>query len=294
MSHARQVFEGSTVGVALRCSEGRFFLRPGGRVNRMIRFLLGHYAEKHGIQLHGFVFMSNHLHLIFTDTRRRMPRFMEELDAMISRVMNHHLGRSGRLWESTPYRSWIFKTPEELLSHLVYVAANPVEAFLVKSPASWPGVISLPSEAGTRRRVAPPTDGLFGRGHTDSALPAEATLELHVPELMGESPERYRRLFQRALAAYLEDLHERDGGYRGREWVKTRSPFTAPKGAGGPPTFGLIPSLTNASQEDREDLKAWRAAVRDAYLSWRVNKATKFPLGAWKAVEHYNAAVASG
>jgi len=120
MSFARRVLEGSTVAVVRRCSERRFFLRPGSRLNRAIRFLLGCYANKHGIKLHGFTFMGNHFHLILTDAKGRLPRFMEEFDAMLSRVINHDLGRQGRLWESGPYTSWVLETREELLQHLVY------------------------------------------------------------------------------------------------------------------------------------------------------------------------------
>ena len=67
------MFEGATVAIALKCSEGRFFLRPSAAQVRKLRFLLGHYADKHGILLHGFVFMSNHFHLILTDPKRSLP-----------------------------------------------------------------------------------------------------------------------------------------------------------------------------------------------------------------------------
>tara|TARA_R110002072_G_scaffold141601_3_gene286852 strand:- start:326 stop:1213 length:888 start_codon:yes stop_codon:yes gene_type:complete len=295
MSHARQVFGGSTVAIALCCSEGRFFLRPGGRVNRLIRYLLARYAEEHGIRLHAFVFMGNHFHLILTDTRGLLPRFMGEFDSMLSRVLNRHWGRSGRLWESTPYRSWRLKSAEDLLQHLVYLAANPVAAWVVREPGDWPGVISLPSDVGTKRRVTPPAGGLFGRGHEGSALPAEASLEVHLPSYFEqEGLERYRRLFQRALDAYLEDLHLREGAYSGRDSAKRLDPFSAPKSAQGGPSFGLIPSLSNATKEDREDLTVWRHSVRAAFYRWQVDKTTRFPQGTWKVVKCYGARLVPG
>jgi len=295
MSHARQVLAGNTVAIALCCSEGRYFLRPGGRVNRLIRFLLARYAEKHGVKLHAYAFMGNHFHLILTDPKRRLPRFMGELDSMLSRVLNKQLNRSGRLWESTPYRSWRLKSREDLLQHLVYLAANPVEAYVVRRPDLWPGVISLPSHAGTRRRVTPPPGGLFGRGHEGSALPAEAFLEVQVPpHFAKEGPERYRQLFQSALDAYLERLHARGGSYSGRESAKRLDPFSAPKSSLGGPSFGLIPSLSNATREDREDLKIWRHSVRAAFYRWQVNKATRFPQGTWLVVERHKARLVAG
>jgi len=294
MSHARRVLKGSTVAVVRRCSERRFFLRPGRRLNRVVRFLLASYAKKHGIKLHAFVFMGNHFHLILTDTRRRLPKFMEQLDAMLTRVINRHLGRQGRLWESKPYTHWDLESPEEFLQHLVYLVANPVEAWVVRTPDRWPGVISLPSHVGTRLRVAPPRRGLFGRGREGSALGSESVLEVEVPPFFEEDPERYRRLFQSALDAYLGDLHAREGRYSGRQSAKALDPFSAPEGARCGPSFGLIPALTNATKEKRLELKLWRSAVRDASLRWRTNKRVRFPEGTWLIVERYGAQIVPG
>jgi len=292
MSHARRVLKGSTVAVVRRCSERRFFLRPSSHLNRRIRFLLGVYANKHGIKLHAFVFMGNHFHLILTDTRRRLPKFMEEFDSMLTRVINKLLGRQGRLWESKPYTSWIFETREELLQHLVYLAANPVEAWVVRTPDRWPGLISLPSHVGKSVRVTPPPGGLFGRGKEGSALPSESTLEVHVPPFFeAEAPGTYARLYRQALDAYLGDLHSRHGSYSGRDSAKRLDPFSAPKGSRTGPTFGLIPALTNATKEKRLELKLWRRSVYEAFVRWKADKSTRFPEGTWRAVELYKAKI---
>jgi len=295
MSFARRVLKGSTVAVVRRCSERRFFLRPSSRLNRVVRFLLGSYATKHGIKLHAFVFMGNHFHLILTDTRRRLPKFMEELDAMLTRVINKQLGRQGRLWESKSYTSWVLETREEFLQHLVYVVANPVEAWVVRAPDRWPGVISLPSHVGEVLRVTPPRLGLFGRGKEGSALGSESFLVVHVPHFFeAEGPERYRRQFQSALDAYLEDLHARVGRYAGRESAKRLDPFSAPEGARSGPTFGLIPALTNATKEKRLELKLWRSAVYAAFKRWQNDKSTCFPEGTWLMVDRYKAKIVAG
>jgi len=290
MSFARRVLKGSTVAVVRRCSERRFFLRPNSRLNRTIRFLLGCYARRYGIKLHAFVFMGNHFHLILTDARGMLPKFMEQFDAMLTRVINKHLGRQGRLWESKPYTHWIFETREELLQHLVYVVANPVEAWVVRTPDRWPGVISLPSHVGKVLKVTPPRRGLFGRGSEGSALGSESTLEVEVPPFF-EDEERYRRLFQTALDAYLADLHAREGRYSGRESAKLLDPFSAPEGARCGPSFGLIPALTNATKEKRLELKLWRRAVYDAFLRWRTDKTTVFPQGTYQVVVRHKARV---
>ena len=292
MSHARRVLKGSTVAVVRRCSERRFFLRPSKRLNRKIRFLLAVYAQRHGIQLHAFVFMGNHYHLLLTDTRRRLPRFMEELNNMLTRVINKDLGRSGRLWGAGSYAHWDLHTRQEVLQNLVYLATNPVEAWIVRDPSRWPGLISLPNHAGTPRRATPPPRGLFDRGHADSALPEFADLQLHVPPAFKrDGLRRYQQLFQRALDARLTELHARRGRYTGARSALRKDPFSAPKGSQAP-SFSLIPALTNADKQKRQELKEWRRAVRAAFYRWQAGKRNvEFPQGTWHMVERHRARV---
>ena len=292
MTYARQVFEGCTQVVVRRCSEQRFFLLPRRQVNRLLAFLLAHYAEKHGIELHGFVFMSNHFHLVLTDVRGVLPLFMGEFDAMVTRVLNHLLGRRGTLWESGSYTAWPLETQADVLHQLAYVAANPVEAGQVRDPARWRGLLSLPRDIGTSQTLRPPEGGLFGCGHEGSALPETATLTLTVPPLFAPRPARFRARFERALRHTLHEIHERIRRYAGRDAVLRLDPFTAPKSARGGPSFGLIPALTNASAESRADLKAWRAATRAAFYTWQAGKDPVFPEGAWLMPRKYKARVA--
>ena len=293
MSYARQVLKGSTVAVVRRCSEQRFFLVPRPWVNRVLAFLLARYAEKHGIELHGFVFMSNHFHLVLTDTRGTLPLFMGEFDSMVTRVLNHELGRRGTLWETGTYASWPLKTQAEILHQLAYQAANPVEAHQVKDPARWRGLLSLPRDVATSRHVRPPAEGLFGCGHEGSALPASATLTLTVPPSFDpQRPARFRARFQRALDHMLHEIHDRGGGFAGRDAVLRLDPFSAPQSAKGGPSFALIPALTNASAEDKAELKVWRAETRAAFYAWQAGKDPLFPQGAWLMPRKYKARVA--
>ena len=77
----------------------------------------------------------------------------------------------------------------------------------------------------------------------------------------------------------------------GRAAVKRQDPFGAPASAAGGPSFGLIPALTDATKEERLELKLWRAAVREAYYRWLVDKSTAFPEGTYQVVVRYKARV---
>tara|TARA_R110002072_G_scaffold157456_3_gene308122 strand:+ start:25 stop:687 length:663 start_codon:yes stop_codon:yes gene_type:complete len=218
---------------------------------------------------------------------------MGEFDAMVTRVFNHELGRRGTLWESGTYASWRLKTEAEVLHQLAYVAANPVEAHQVKDPSRWRGLISLPRDVGTSRQVRPPATGLFGCGHEGSALPSSATLTLAVPPSFdAKRPARFRALFVRALQHRLHEIHEGGGTFAGRDALLRLDPFSAPESARGGPSFSLIPALTNASVEDKTELKVWRHETRAAFYAWQSGKDPVFPQGAWLMPHKYKARVA--
>jgi len=290
MSHARMVLPGTVLAVIHRCSEQRWFLKPSPSLNRLIAFLLAHYATKHGIELHGFTFMSNHLHLVLTDRRGCLPKFMGEFDSMLSRVVNRRLGRRGRLWEGA-YRSLPLETQVEVLGHLAYVAANPVEAGVVSTPDLWPGLISLPQQVGTSRVCTLSRAGLFGCGREGSALPAQATLSLSVPPFFDSEPKVFRRLFRRALAETLIEIKTRVRDFKGAGSVKFLDPFSSPA-QDLRPTFQLQPHLTNACVTRRAELKIWRAAYRAAFARWQEDKTTIFPAGAYLVVVRHKAKAA--
>ena len=292
MSYARQVLRGRTLVVARRCSEQRYFLIPRPWVNRVLRYLLAHYANKHGIELHGFAFMGNHFHLVLTDTRGSLPLFMGEFDSMVSRVMNHELGRRGSFWEAGSYSALPLKTQEDVLQQLSYLAANPVAARQVKRPERWRGLLSLPAEVGTSRAYGPPACGLFGCGHEGSALPESATLTLTVPPFFDSArPARFRARFARVLDAVCAEILSEGGRFAGRDAVLRLDPFSAPKSAEAGPSFGLIPALANASAEDRAELKIWREEVRAAFYDWQDGKDPLFPQGAYLMPTKYKARV---
>ena len=86
MSQARCRPRGKTYALALRCSEQRLFLLPASFTTLVVRFLLGFYALKHGIQLHGYAFMSNHYHLVLTDAEATLGDFMRDLNSRLAGV----------------------------------------------------------------------------------------------------------------------------------------------------------------------------------------------------------------
>jgi putative transposase len=82
----RCVLPGIVYLLTRRCSERRFFLLPEPAVTQIFEYLLGLLAKKYGIAVHAYVVMSNHYHLVVTDTAGRMPDVQRELNSLLARA----------------------------------------------------------------------------------------------------------------------------------------------------------------------------------------------------------------
>jgi putative transposase len=92
-------------------------------------------AKQHGVEVHAYVLMSNHIHLLLTPQRdQALPRMMQALGRRYVRQFNLRHGRTGTLWEGR-YRSSLIQTERHLLACMVYMDLNPVRAGLVADPA---------------------------------------------------------------------------------------------------------------------------------------------------------------
>jgi REP element-mobilizing transposase RayT len=89
----RRVVPGVTYLVTRRCSERRFFLHPDPQVTWNFEYLLGVLAAKYGVEVHAYVVMSNHYHLVVTDVQGVMPDFQRELNSLLARSVNAFRGR---------------------------------------------------------------------------------------------------------------------------------------------------------------------------------------------------------
>ena len=95
-------------------------------------------AKKHGVAIHAYVLMSNHLHLLATPgTAEGIPQLMQAVGRSYVRYFNDRHGRSGTLWEGR-YKSTLVQAERYLLACMVYIDLNPVRAGLVADPGDYP------------------------------------------------------------------------------------------------------------------------------------------------------------
>ncbi|HOB67648.1 transposase [Ottowia sp.] len=95
-------------------------------------------AQAHGVAVHAYVLMGNHLHLLVTpDAADSLPLMMQGVGRAYVRWFNRRHARSGTLWEGR-YRSALIEAERYLLACMAYIDLNPVRAGMVAAPADYP------------------------------------------------------------------------------------------------------------------------------------------------------------
>lgn len=100
--------------------------------------MLDEAARKFGVDLHAYVLMSNHFHLLATPASSDgIPQMMQALGRGYVRYFNRCQQRTGTLWEGR-YRSTLIQAERYLLACMVYIDLNPVRAGMVGEPTEYP------------------------------------------------------------------------------------------------------------------------------------------------------------
>ncbi len=100
--------------------------------------LIDENAKKFGVDVHAYVLMSNHFHLLATPhTDTGLPQMMQAVGRSYVRYFNDLQARTGTLWEGR-YRSTLIQTDRYLLTCMAYIDLNPVRAGLVTEAVDYP------------------------------------------------------------------------------------------------------------------------------------------------------------
>lgn len=108
------------------------FLDDGDRERYL--HLLRHAAVATGCAVHGYVLMSNHVHLLVTPAEAgAVLRMMQMLGRNYVGLFNGRYGRTGTLWEGR-YKACLVDSAGYVLACLRYIELNPVRARMVSAP----------------------------------------------------------------------------------------------------------------------------------------------------------------
>ena len=100
--------------------------------------LLAHHANDKRVDVHAYVLMDNHIHLLITpQIDAAMSKFMQSVGRAYVKWFNERWGRSGTLWEGR-FRSGLVQTERHFMTCMAYIDLNPVRAGMVNRPADYP------------------------------------------------------------------------------------------------------------------------------------------------------------
>lgn len=95
-------------------------------------------CQQHGCQLHAYVLMTNHVHLLITPlAASSLAKAMQMLGRYYVQHFNYHYQRTGTLWEGR-YRATLIDSAAYLLTCMRYIEQNPVRAGMVAHPSDYP------------------------------------------------------------------------------------------------------------------------------------------------------------
>ncbi|MBM9512736.1 transposase [Desulfogranum marinum] len=98
---------------------------------------LQEYAILAGCEIHAFVLMTNHVHLLLTPKKKESAALlMKKLGQRYVQYVNRTYKRTGTLWEGR-FRSCIAQEDTYLLTCQRYIELNPVRADMVEHPGEY-------------------------------------------------------------------------------------------------------------------------------------------------------------
>jgi len=120
-------------------------------------------------ELHAYVLMTNHVHLLMTPlTLQSISKVMQSLGRYYVQYFNDQYKRTGTLWEGR-YKSTLLDSETYLLTCYRYIEMNPVRAGIVDHPSDYPWSSYACNAAGKANPVISPHALYLQLGDSDDA-----------------------------------------------------------------------------------------------------------------------------
>lgn len=135
---------GALVEVTCRTIQGRFLLKPNDELTELILGVLGRAQRLFPLQIHAFVFLSNHYHLLLSvENAFQLARFMNYLNSNLAREAGRFHGWKEKFW-GRRYQAIVVSQEEAVqIERLRYLLSQGCKEGLVSSPRDWPGANSV-------------------------------------------------------------------------------------------------------------------------------------------------------
>lgn len=144
-------------------------------------------CDKHDCDIHAYVLMTNHVHLLITpQTEHGIGKVMQMLGRYYVQYFNHTYQRTGTLWEGR-YKATLIDTERYLLTCYRYIELNPVRAAgMVDHPSQYPWSSYHYNALGDTDELVSPHDEYRRLGRTTMARQQayRALFKTHIGEKM--------------------------------------------------------------------------------------------------------------
>jgi len=257
-------------------------------MNELYLYLLAVISERHGVLVHGATLMSTHEHIVVTDVRGCLPRFLAELHRMVALCVKVLRKWEGEVWDSAKTSAVELRTDEAVIEKLAYIAANPVAAGLVHRARDWPGLTTLPKDLGRTSWTVPRP--AFYLDQANPNWPKTSTLKLSPPPQAHASQEQVRAMVETELGR-IETEAQAKAQAKGFtvpnvRYLQRLSPFKRAKSweplRALNPTFAVGRGQRKAFITAVQVLRDFRAFYREALEAWRHGlRNAVFPRATW-------------
>ncbi len=256
----RLYIQDGTYFVTARVTQQRMLLRPSTSTNELVGGVLAKAVSRFPVQLYGFVFTSNHVHLLLRASDGCLSAFMQFLLGNLARKVGRVVDWRGTFWERR-FSAEPVLDDEATENRLKYILAHGVKEGLVRRVTDWPGLSCVHQLLGDsrraftwfhwalrwqRRRLRTDALGLF-----DEALAEDVELQLSaIPSWAGLSAQERRRRAEALIEEIETEGRQQHRNVRGVRHVRAQPPQRRPRRASHSPR-----PLCHAS-------------TRDAWWSW--------------------------
>ncbi len=275
--------------------QSRFLLRPSPELERRVLGVLGRAQRMTGIEIHAFVFASNHYHLLVTpESPAQLVRFMTQVQSNLAREAGDLHGWKDRFWSRRYRHILVSDESEAQVARLRYCLAHGVKEGLVARCRDWPGASCVKALAdgepleGTWYDRTAYYEARRSRGHAELGefVTTERVRLSPLPCWRQLDPEEVRQRVVSLVAEIEQSAHRHrlatGKGVAGVRAVRRRKPHDRPKQAKRAPAPRFHAATREAWLALREAAQAFAEEFRHAAeLLRRGHPSPGFPPGAF-------------
>ncbi|MBP1643543.1 MAG: hypothetical protein H6Q03_2212 [Acidobacteria bacterium] len=137
---------GSLVEVTCRTVQGRLLLKPIAPIADLCRGVLARAVRLYPVQVHAFIFLGNHYHLLLTTpSAARLAAFMNYFNSNLAREVGRAVRWREKFWGRRYQAILVSGEPAAQLDRLIYLLRHGCKENLVRRPEDWPGASAVPN-----------------------------------------------------------------------------------------------------------------------------------------------------